>query len=225
MASSNGFTNFQSSTTLPLMSRPLETKKVNRFAKLLRPGKEKERQLLEQQEFERRQRDQETAEQVAKLKWELERERRKHAEEENARAMTIAQEASRREYENLQKLEREKTVKLREKERQSKEKKKQKMVSAEKLRELRDLIRLRYALDVEIWTLRGVRGPDRPIVEEKMEKADAVLHNIRDTILAWEDTRDSWTEEEWDKLGDVYGRITADGKRWWMEKPPWDGSP
>jgi hypothetical protein len=215
---------FLSSSTLPIISKPMEAKKSNRFSKLLRPNKEKERQLLEQQELERRQRDQETANQVAKLKWELERERRKHADEENARAMAAAQEASRREYEKQKTLEREQTVKKREKERLSNEKKKQKMVSAMKLRELRDLIRLRYELDLEIWMLRGVRAPDRPIVEEKMERADAVLHTIIDTLHAWEDTRSSWTTEEWDKLGEVYGRIAEDGKRWWMKNPPWDGS-
>jgi len=194
--------------------------KKNRFSKILRPGKEKEA-LREQLEEERRERDRATAERLQKLEWQLEQERRQRQEEENARALAMAQEASRKEYEKQQSIKREKTMKVREKMRQEEVKKKARLVSEEKLRELRDHMRLRYALDVEIWNLRNVRGPDRPVVIEKMEKADAVLRTILETMDAWKDTHDSWTDEEWEKIGEVYDRIRAPGKRWWMEEPPW----
>jgi len=193
--------------------------KKNRFSKIL--GKGKKEELREQLEEERRERDRATAERLQKLEWQLDQERRQRVEEENKRSMAIAQEASRKEYEKHQALKREKTMKVREKVRQEEAKKKARLVSPEKLRELRDHMRLRYALDVEIWNLRNVRGPDRPVVLEKMEKADAVLRTILETMNAWEDTRDSWTAEEWEKIAEVYERIRAPGKRWWMEEPPW----
>jgi hypothetical protein len=217
------FTN-PSSSTLPILSKTMETKKSSRLSKFIPGrGKEKERQLLEQQEAERRQRDQDKEAELSRIRWQLEKERKDWAEKENMRALKAAQEASRIEYEKQQELERAKTIKRREKERQTAQAKKAKQVSPEKLRELRDLIRLRYELDVQIWNLRGVRKPDRPIVEEKMEKADSVLQAIEDTIRSWEDTRSSWTQEEWDKIGDVFHRITLQNKRWWTKNPPWEG--
>jgi hypothetical protein len=194
--------------------------KKNRFSKILRPGREKA-ELEEQLEQERRTRDRQQAERLQHLEWELQQERKKRAEEEEARRFAAAQEASRRDYEKQETLRRERTFKIRERERMQQAKTKAKIVSSEKLRELRDLMRTRYELDVEIWTLRGVRGPDRPVVMEKMERADAVLTTIMETIESWEDTRDSWTADEWEKIGQVYDRLKAPGKRWWREEPPW----
>lgn len=56
--------------------------------------------------------------------------------------------------------------------------KKMKVTTPEALRGLRDLIRTKYELDVEIWNLRGARRMDRPVVEKKMQGADAVLTEI-----------------------------------------------
>jgi len=55
-----------------------------------------------------------------------------------------------------------------------KSQKKLEEASPSTLRSLRELIRDKYRLDVEIWGLRGARKPDRWLVEQKMEKADAV---------------------------------------------------
>lgn len=96
-------------------------------------------------------------------------------------------------------------------------------ISPESLRALRELIRARYALDVEIWGLRDVRMPDRPIAEANMEKADAILHEIYAMVHAWDDTQTSWTPAEWEQAMEVKRRLLDDGKRWWLVSgPPWN---
>lgn len=96
-------------------------------------------------------------------------------------------------------------------------------VSPDSLHTLRELIRAKYALDVEIWGLRDVRRPDRHIAVAKMEKADAILHEIYAMVNAWEDTQTSWTGPEWEQAMEVKRRLLADGKRWWLVSgPPWD---
>jgi hypothetical protein len=173
---------------------------------------------IEAQETERREKERVLDEQLATLQWQVENERKaREAAEEKA-----AREASRIAYEEEQKKIQERETKERELEKERERKAKAKTVSPEKLRELRDLIRLRYELDVEIWNYRGVRLPDRPLVEEKMQKADAVLQLIIDTIRGWGGTEEAWTAEELDKIEEVWHRITADGKRWWMQDPPWN---
>jgi hypothetical protein len=94
--------------------------------------------------------------------------------------------------------------------------------SPEALRRLRDLVRARYQLDTEIWSLKGARRPDRPIVLEKMEKADAVLMEIITIVETWGENHNAWTEQEWVLARAVKERVLADGKRWWENNPPWN---
>jgi len=96
------------------------------------------------------------------------------------------------------------------------------MVSPETLRELRELIRKRYELDVEIWSLRKVRKPDRPVVEEMMERSDAALGEIMNIVQAWDGTEKSWTAGEWEQAQEIIRRIEAEGKRIWVGNPPWE---
>lgn len=96
-------------------------------------------------------------------------------------------------------------------------------ISPQDIRGLNDLIRQRYALDVEIWGLRGCRPRDRYIVEEKMRKSDVILLRILSTIERWD------RPEVWSSVGD-YNRFKSiqkrlkmgGGKRKWMDNPPWD---
>lgn len=90
------------------------------------------------------------------------------------------------------------------------------------LRELRDLIRERYQLDIEIWNLKGARGPDRPIVQKMMDKADAVLFEILARVETWTENEGAWTEDEWKTAQVVRNRIMAHGKREWKDNPPWN---
>jgi hypothetical protein len=96
------------------------------------------------------------------------------------------------------------------------------MASPNSLRELRELIRTRYALDVEIWDLRMVRRPDRPIVEEMMEKSDSALLEIKKIIQAWDGTEGNWTVREWEQVQEIRRRILTSGKREWATNPPWE---
>jgi len=96
------------------------------------------------------------------------------------------------------------------------------MVSPETLRELRELLRTRYELDIKIWNLRKVRKPDRPVVEEKMERSDAVLGEIMNIVQAWDGSESSWAPGEWEQAQEIVRRIEAEGKREWAGNPPWE---
>jgi hypothetical protein len=94
--------------------------------------------------------------------------------------------------------------------------------SPETLRSLRELIRERYQLDVEIWNLRGVRKPDQPLVTVKMQKADDLLEEIMTKVSVWTDNASGhWTDEEWDKVKEIQARLRSPGKRIWAANPPW----
>jgi hypothetical protein len=98
-----------------------------------------------------------------------------------------------------------------------------KQASPETLRTLRELIRNRYELDVKIWGLRGARRPDRPIVEDKMEKADAVMQEILEMVWLWGNNADrTWIAEEWVKVQSIRKRLQEGGRREWAGHPPWD---
>ncbi len=100
--------------------------------------------------------------------------------------------------------------------------KKMKNASPETLQSLRELIRTRYQLDVEIWNLRGVRKPDQPLVVMKMDKADDVLNEIMAIVNCWTENVDGhWTAEEWERVKDIQRRLRAQGKRNWAANPPW----
>jgi len=97
-----------------------------------------------------------------------------------------------------------------------------KLTTPEALRELRDLVRTRYQLDMEIWSLRGARGPDRPFVIEKMVRADAILMEIYSMVETWEPNDFLWTPNQWKLAQDIKERILKDNKRWWENNPPWN---
>lgn len=95
-------------------------------------------------------------------------------------------------------------------------------ISSEELFLLREHLRTRHSLDGEIWSLRHVRQPDRPVVEDRMEEADAVLHQIVAVVQSWNrESSESWNAEEWVLAEEIQKRLLADGKRWWVGNPPW----
>jgi len=94
-------------------------------------------------------------------------------------------------------------------------------VSNVELCNLRELIRQRYALDLEIWGYRKVGTYNHAIIEDKMRKSDALLGRIRAVVLSM-DHRDHFrTEAEFAKFQDVKTRVLAGGKRQWENNPPW----
>lgn len=94
-------------------------------------------------------------------------------------------------------------------------------VQPEDIRNLCELIRQRYALDVEIWDLRHVKRRDRHLVEDKMRRSDAMLRKIYRTVCEWDNPK-AFESEDWDKLQQIKIRIEEDGKRIWATNPPWD---
>src|SRR5271170_5003789 len=151
---------------------------------------EQQRQLQEAQRWKERQ----LHDQLMQAERQLEQERQ--VREQERQNLARHREKERRDRERLEK-EREK------KEREQRRLERLKVTSPEALRGLRDLIRTRYALDMEIWSLRGVKRPDRPIVEERMGKADAVLEEIYNMVATWEENSKVWTPQEWELARDI----------------------
>src|ERR1700753_3165560 len=67
-------------------------------------------------------------------------------------------------------------------------------VKSEDLRDLRELIRRRYALDVEIWEKKDIIYGSRPKVKELMDKSDAMLKQIEDIVRKL-DSRDCFESD------------------------------
>ncbi|ORY13861.1 hypothetical protein BCR34DRAFT_253151 [Clohesyomyces aquaticus] len=97
-----------------------------------------------------------------------------------------------------------------------------KAASPETLRDLRELIRDKYQLDLEIWELRNARRPDRWIVDVKMEKADAVVSEIMAMVVVWERREDGdWNDDEWERVQEIRERLMSGGIRIWANESIW----
>jgi hypothetical protein len=156
----------------------------------------------------RRQEDSERQNQLRQADWNR---------QEAVRVQNAALEAARREKVMLEQEAAARRVKKAEDKR-----KRLRMTNTETLRELRELIRIRYELDVKIWSLRKVRKPDRPMIEEDMERADALMAEIMEIIRAWEGSEAWWSKNEWEQVEQIIDKMNADGKRRWMGNAPWE---
>lgn len=95
-------------------------------------------------------------------------------------------------------------------------------VKPEELRHVRELMRRRYALDLELWELRNAGDYDYEVHTPKLEKADALLMRIQ-TIVFSMDHRDYFNNDsEWERFGELKKRVFQDGKRSWVKNPPWE---
>jgi len=99
---------------------------------------------------------------------------------------------------------------------------KRQAVEPERMRQLRELIRQKYELDVEIWSMRKVKRWNRHKVEAKMEKADEIYAEIISTVRSWDGNPRYWKKHEWKKAQEVQRRLQAPGKRVWKSNPPWE---
>jgi hypothetical protein len=198
---------------------------LNRFNKTKKKLEEErqERRRLETELAERQRRDKLEREQMEQL-------HRKQIEQARRELETrrLAQQELERKEKERQRIEREKIQReerKRERDERQREERRKKMeeASAETLCNLRELIRDKYRLDVEIWGLRGVRRPDRWLVEQMMEKADAVMEEIMTTVGVWEHNNDGlWDPAEWERVQDIRRRLRSGGKRTWSDNPPWN---
>lgn len=96
-------------------------------------------------------------------------------------------------------------------------------ISPIEIRELNELIRKRYALDIEIWSKRSCRPRDRHLVEEMMRRSDLALLKIKAIVHMW-DTPEVWkSQADWNRLRDIRQRLEMEnGQRLWSDNPPWD---
>jgi len=96
------------------------------------------------------------------------------------------------------------------------------LVTNEQIRELRGLIRYRYALDVRIWSIgRQAKWYQRDTVEADMRRADAALETIKRTLDAWNRREYFETTAAYEKLREVRDRILEAEMRDWLADPPW----
>jgi hypothetical protein len=168
-----------------------------------------QRMRQQQEDYERKvQQDREEHDRQMR-QWEFERQERERYEYEQEKRK---QELKR--VQDLKKLQQKKLEQIRQE--------RLRRTTPEALREVRNLIRTRYELDTLIWSLRGSRIPDRPFVQEKMDKADAVLQQIITMVDSWEKSEKVWTDEEWILAQRIKAMIDEKGKRWWAEQPPWN---
>lgn len=186
---------------------------------------EEERQQRQRLEAELAER--ERKEKLQSMQMQQAHQREMEAAEHQLRSTRLAQEELKRREEERENFERQKKAledKRLEREARQRQNRQRKIMEAspDTLRSLRELIRLKYQLDVEIWGLRGARKPDRWIVEQKMEKADAVLEEIMTMVRLWEHKTDgSWDAVEWERVQDIRRRLETGGIRIWADSPLW----
>jgi len=96
-------------------------------------------------------------------------------------------------------------------------------VKKEEIRELCELVRKRYALDVRLWHFKNARECDRPVIQADIIKADAALAKIRRILGSWDKRELFVTEAEWEVFQEIKGRMELLNKRNWANDPPWSG--
>jgi hypothetical protein len=97
-------------------------------------------------------------------------------------------------------------------------------ITAENIRELREMIRYRYGLDIEIWKQRDLKGHMRDNLKENMRRSDAALLAIRKTLQDWDRREFFATEEEYQKFREIKHRLMTGNKMNWEENKPWEQS-
>jgi hypothetical protein len=134
-----------------------------------------------------------------------------------------ARDDERRQVQKLEKAQKALEEKLRLEEKRRQRDEVQNGNSPKALRDLRELIRSRYELDLEIWQNRDDVESNRRIWLKKMAQSDAILLEIQNKIQKWDhlDEASGWSKEEWDMAKEVRERLLKPGKRNWATDPPW----
>jgi hypothetical protein len=96
--------------------------------------------------------------------------------------------------------------------------------STKALRELRELIRARYELDIELWRNRDDLEADRPLWKKKMVQSDAILIEVQARVQKWVHVNEEsgWEPEDWTRAEEIKKRLLPPGKRDWVKYPPWE---
>jgi len=75
------------------------------------------------------------------------------------------------------------------------------------LREFRELIRKKYALDVEVWNSRFAHEANMPIVDDMKRRSRGATFDMLKSAKRWMDARGEWSIEEWDQVEEINRRI------------------
>ncbi|KAL6709494.1 hypothetical protein ACN47E_001429 [Coniothyrium glycines] len=90
-------------------------------------------------------------------------------------------------------------------------------ITAENIREIREMIRYRYALDIKIWKKKDNKGHARDYLQELMHKSNATLVHIRKILESWDRREYFETDEEHAKFKEIKDRIEYGQKMIWKD--------
>ena len=94
------------------------------------------------------------------------------------------------------------------------------LVKKEELRELGELIRERYKLDMLLYNLRDKTAYEDDVIDENTIKASAALEKIKRLVDSF-DRYDLFADpRDYEKLREIKRRIYEGGKRDWKKHPP-----
>ncbi|KAF2095052.1 hypothetical protein NA57DRAFT_79541 [Rhizodiscina lignyota] len=86
-------------------------------------------------------------------------------------------------------------------------------VTSEDVYECRELMRLKYALDVDIWSMRNVLRANRWLKEEKERRSDGAMEEIRRRVTLWNNqAQNNWTPEEWALVQEIDKCLKGESK-------------
>jgi hypothetical protein len=94
------------------------------------------------------------------------------------------------------------------------------LVKKEELRELGDLIRERYRLDMLLYNLRDKTSYEDDVIDENIIKASAALAKIRRLVDSFDRPDLFKDRKDHEKLKEIRRRIYEGGKRDWKKQPP-----
>jgi len=94
------------------------------------------------------------------------------------------------------------------------------LVEKEELRELGDLIRERYRLDMLLYNLRDKTSYEDDVIDENIIKASAALAKIKRLVDSFDRPDLFKDRQDHEKLKEIRMRIYEGGKRDWKKQPP-----
>jgi hypothetical protein len=80
-------------------------------------------------------------------------------------------------------------------------------VTSQDLRECRELIRSKYALDVWLYNARDAPIQAMDIVDDNRRRSDGALVDIQRTVRGWVAARAQWSPDEWEMVSMIDERI------------------
>ena len=96
------------------------------------------------------------------------------------------------------------------------------VVSPDAIRRLRQLMRERYRLDIDIWNKRGVLNANQEHVIDLGEKSDAVLQEIYSIVESWDQSLFNGHPREWEIASRIKDQLAARKAKVWQGSPPWN---